>query len=148
MVPDIFGDAYLVDSETGDSGLARYVTDEPNPERFRLFRLCDCPTCEGKGKAWELVDGVYGGILRRCSDCRGEGRVRQELATCATPEAVGVAIVTLAREGEWDECPLGLLDSEGEKGRKWLVTPWLPSARNVTDAARTLAKSKKTSRAE
>jgi hypothetical protein len=52
--------------------------------------------------------------------------------------------VTLAREGEWDECPFGLLDSEGEKGRKWLVTPWLPSARNVRDAARTLAKSKRT----
>jgi hypothetical protein len=25
----------------------------------------------------------------------------------------------------------------------WLITPWLPSARNVTDAARTLAKSKR-----
>jgi hypothetical protein len=55
-----------------------------------------------------------------------------------------VAIVTLAREGEWDECPFGLLDSEGEKGKKWLIRPWLPSARNVTDAARTLAKSKRT----
>jgi hypothetical protein len=81
----------------------------------------------------------------RCSDCRGEGRVRQELATCATPEAVGVAIVTLAREGEFEDCPLGLLDSEaGEESTvgKWLVRPWLPSARNVSDAGRTLAKSK------
>jgi hypothetical protein len=119
----------------------RYVT--PNPERFRLFRLCDCPTCEGKGKAeGESMLQTGGRFTLRCEDCRGEGRVRQEIATCATPEAVGVALVTLAREGEWDECPFGLLDSEGEKGHKWLVTPWLPSARNVSDAGRTLAKSK------
>jgi hypothetical protein len=123
----------------------RYVTDE-NPDRFRLFRLCQCPTCEGKGKASISPRGdVEGatGILIRCPDCRGEGRVRQELATCASPEAVGVAIVTLAREGEWDECPLGCLDTMGEPGKKWLIKPWLPSARNVSDAARTLAKSKR-----
>jgi hypothetical protein len=128
----------------------RYVT--PNPERYRLFRLCDCPTCEGKGKvrmtgtrtAGEWVETAFGAV-EKCPDCRGEGRVRQEIATCESPEAVGVALVTLAREGEWDECPFGLLDSEGEKGKKWLVTPWLPSARNVSDAARTLAKSKRTS---
>jgi hypothetical protein len=159
----------------------RHVTPEPNPERFRLFRLCDCPTCEGSGKAGFRERGGKWVEVRRCLDCRGEGRVRQELATCATPEAVGVALVTLAREGEWNECPLGLLDSEPEcetcggtghipppvshvmkvhpddpRGRchtckssgikptgTWLITPWLPSARNVTDAARTLAKSKK-----
>lgn len=124
-------------------GADRYVTPEPNPERFRLFRLCDCPTCEGKGK---VGDGVWipaqKAPYERCPDCRGEGRIRQEIATCASAEAVGVAIVTLAREGEWNECPLGLLDSEGETGQKWLIRPWLPSARNVRDAARTLAKSK------
>jgi hypothetical protein len=96
----------------------RHVTPEPNPERFRLFRLCDCPTCEGSGKAGFRERGGKWVEVRRCLDCRGEGRVRQELATCATPEAVGVALVTLAREGEWEECPLGLLDSEGEKGHK------------------------------
>jgi hypothetical protein len=123
----------------------RYVTPDANPERFRLFRLCDCPTCGSSGKA-PILTGTKIGTLAahaRCPDCRGEGRIRQEFATCATPEAVGVALVTLAREGEWEECPLGLLDSEGEKGHKWLIRPWLPSARNVTDAARTLAKSKK-----
>jgi hypothetical protein len=123
---------------------ARYVTPEPNPERFRLFRLCDCPTCGGKGKA-DRGTHLFP-LIVKCPECRGEGRVQQELATCATPEAVGVAIVTLAREGEWDECPFGLLDSDGEKGQKWLITPWLPSARNVSDAARTLAKSKTASR--
>ena len=103
-------------------------------DRFSLWRLCPCASCEARGKA---DDGT------RCGECRGEGRVRQELATAATPEAVGVALVTLAREGEWHECPLGLLDSEGEKGKKWLVLPFLPSPRNVTDAARLLGRQKK-----
>jgi hypothetical protein len=85
---------------------------------------------------------------RRCLDCRGEGRIRQEVATCETPEAVGVALVTLAREGEFEECPIGLLDRGGEVGQKWLVRPWLPSARNVSDAGRTLAKSKTTRRTQ
>ncbi len=121
-----------------------------NPERFRLFRLCDCPTCGGSGKALvRVVDTIHKGepltvdVPKRCSECRGEGRILQEVATCATPEAVGVAIVTLAREGEFEECPIGLLDSEGEVGAKWLIRPWLPSARNVSDAGRTLARSKK-----
>jgi hypothetical protein len=113
----------------------RYVTPDANPERFCLYCLRDCPTCSASGKDNRTH--------LRCSSCRGEGRLRELIATCATPEAVGVALVTLAREGEWEECPFGLLDSEGEKGHKWLITPWLPSARNVTDAARTLAKSKK-----
>ena len=80
----------------------------------------------------------------RCPDCRGEGRTLELVATCATAEAVGVALVTLGREGEWSECPVGVLDQEGEKGQKWIVTPWLPSARNVSDAGRTLAKARKT----
>ncbi len=53
--------------------------------------------------------------------------------------------MTLAREGEFEECPFGLLDSEGETGQKWLIRPWLPSARNVHEAAVTLAKSTKKS---
>jgi DnaJ-class molecular chaperone len=143
----------------------RYVTPDANPERFRLFRLCTCILCAGRGKVHHHPDAKP----YRCEDCRGEGRVRQELATCATPEAVGVALVTLAREGEFEECPVGILDTEPaceECGGRavyyaehrvcnvcmgsgikstgtWLITPWLPSARNVTDAARTLAKSKK-----
>ena len=148
---------------------SRNVTaEEFDPaERYSLFRLCDCPTCEGKGKVippWQPEP-------IRCvnPDCRGEGRIRQEVAACASPEAVGLALVTLAREGEFSECPVGLLDrlpacetcKEGfREGRwrdpdcpeckgsgikptgTWLIRPWLPSARNVTDAARTLAKSK------
>ena len=127
---------------------ARNVTDEPyDPaERYSLYRLCDCTTCEGKGKG-PAVSGS-GGMLHhgesiRCPDCRGEGRVRQELATCESPEAVGVALVTLGREGEWEGCAFGCLDRGGEVGEKWLVKMWLPSPRNVSDAGRVLARSKK-----
>ena len=130
---------------------ARNVTDEAyDPRsRFGLYRLCDCTACEGTGKGLiDLNDGYGASRSGRCSDCRGEGRIRQEVASCESPEAVGVALVTLAREGEWlDEngnpCGLGILDREGEKNQRWLISPWQASARNVTDAARTLAKSKK-----
>jgi hypothetical protein len=51
---------------------------------------------------------------------------------------LGETIVTLAAEGEFEDCPIGIL----EDGGGWLVKPWLPSPRNVADAARVLAKSK------
>lgn len=121
---------------------SRNVEPEHDPrERYSLYRLCDCSGCSGLGK-------VYAIEWVRCSECRGEGRVRQEVASCETPEAIGVALVTLAREAEWltDDgrpCAFGLLDREGEKGKKWLILPWMPSARNVSDAGRVLARSKK-----
>ena len=121
----------------GATDHARHVTE--NPERFRLFRLCDCSACGGSGREWNQGRLPAG----RCPDCRGEGRVREELATCASPEAVGVALVTLAREGEWQDCPLGLLDSEGEKGKRWLILPWTASPRNVSDAGKLLRSSRK-----
>jgi hypothetical protein len=142
----------------------RYVTsDEYDPRsRFGLYRLCDCPTCHGRGQVrdttapdaipviasmsseeWAQQLDVSGGPRKRCSDCRGEGRIRQEVASCESPEAVGVALVTLGREHEWEGCAFGLLDREGEKGEKWLVLPWLPSPRNVSDAGRLLRSSRK-----
>lgn len=102
-------------------------------EQYRLYRLCICGECD-RGKT---PDG------ERCGACRGEGKVLDQVATCANPQAVGQTLVTLAMEGEFDECPFGLLDSEGEVGKKWLVKPWGPSPRNVSDAAKVLAKSKK-----
>lgn len=117
---------------------SRYVTDEA--ERFALYRLCECTACEGTGK---VQDAWPAGTVPRCQECRGEGRTRDLVATCATPEAVGVALVTLGREGEWDECPVGVLDTMGEPGQKWIVKPWLPSARNVSDAGRTLQTARK-----
>jgi hypothetical protein len=122
----------IVETATGNDVTDRYVTGPAFPpderERFQLVRLCDCTVCGGTGK-WNRV---------RCRDCRGEGQTRQTVATCASPEAVGVALVTLGREGEWDECPIGILDTLGETGQKWIVRPWLPSARNVSAAGRTL----------
>jgi hypothetical protein len=59
-----------------------------------------------------------------------------------------VALVTLAREGEWidangDPCAFGLLDREGETNKKWLILPWKPSPRNLSDAGRVLASGRK-----
>ena len=114
----------------------RHVTDgERDPrERYSLYRLCECTACGGSGKA--VANEVSRGFVR-CTTCRGEGKQRDELAACETPEAVGVALVTLAREGEWrdengDPCALGLLDRQGAKGQKWLILPWKASARNVS----------------
>ena len=110
--------------------------------RYRLYRLCECAACEGSGRASGPTPS--GGFRsERCPDCRGEGRIRDLVATATDPESLGVALVTLAREGEFTDCPIGILDTEGVKGQKWLVRPWQPSTRNVSDAARVLAKSKK-----
>jgi hypothetical protein len=75
---------------------------------------------------------------------------------------VGVALVTCGREHEWDGCAFGLLDrlpdcpecarqgcdkcaGTGIKSTgEWILLPWLPSPRNVSDAGRVLARSKKT----
>lgn len=97
-------------------------------QRFKIYRLCDCVTCE----ATRLVDGV------RCPECRGEGKVRELIATCGTEEALGIAVVTLGREGEFEGCALGILDVLGEVGQKWVLRPWLPSPRNRSDAGRVL----------
>jgi hypothetical protein len=123
----------------------RYVTHEgvtwvneqtpestpPDPgmeEAYRIYRLCLCGDCAGSGKR----EG------KRCKDCRGEGRSLELVATATDPESVGVALITLAGEGEFDECPIGLMfRPEGQTG-KWLIKPWLPSARNLSDAGRVL----------
>lgn len=121
----------------------RNASREYDPrERYSLYRLCECTACGGTGKASGFMDAIGGPKAPRCKDCRGEGRIREEVASCESPEAVGVALVTLGGEGEWDGCPFGLLD---RLDRKWLVLPWLPSARNVHDAAVILAKSRKKS---
>ena len=75
---------------------------------------------------------------KRCDECRGESRTLALVATAGSPQALGLAICTLAEEGEFEDCPIGVLVDGGG----WLVKPWLPSPRNVADAARVLAKSK------
>lgn len=66
----------------------------------------------------------------------------QLLATCETEGDVGMAICTLGRDGEFDpdegDCSIGILDTQGETGRKWLVKPWLASPKNVSDAGKVL----------
>ena len=126
--------------------MARNVTDEPVPaeERFAIWRLCDCIACGATGKVLAAIQDEPTKSYDRCPACRGEGRTRDLVATCATPEALGVTLYTLALEGEFDECPIGILDRIPEPGNpKWLIRPWLPSARNISDAGRTLAHSKK-----
>jgi hypothetical protein len=139
-------------------------SDDPR-QRFALYRLCECEECGGRGYR-ELTPES---MKTRCTVCRGEGRTLQLLACAELPEAAGLALVTLAREGEWEECPLGLLDrmpvcptcggsgqlrnwvDHSEKrdcmechgsGVKptgtWLILPWQPSPRNVSDAGRVL----------
>ncbi len=118
---------------TVGAGVWESFTGEGDPqERFRVYRLCECDRCNGSGRDDKSKTG-------RCVECRGEGKVKQLVATAGNAEGVGTAIIQNAREGAFAECPIGILDTEGEKGQKWLVSPWLPSARNISDAGRTLA---------
>lgn len=103
-------------------------------QRYQIRRLCDCPVCDATGKVDE----------ERCPECRGEGRVQELVATAATPEALGVALVQLGRDGEFDDCPLGVLDTMSKPA--WIVRPWLPSPRNVSDAGRVLNTAKRRKR--
>lgn len=77
-------------------------------QRFRIYRLCE---------------GIEDPQL---------------VATCETPQAVGVTLVELGREGEWDDCPVGVLDVMGEPGLRWIFRPWLPNPTNITEAGRML----------
>jgi hypothetical protein len=118
-------------------------TGEQDPaQRYRLYRLCECPICRGTGKDPKQINLVTPAGSTRCKECRGEGRVRELMATCSTSEAVGVALVTLGREGEFTDCPIGLLDSLGEINKKWLVLPWGASPRQVSDAGRMLSRAR------
>lgn len=49
------------------------------------------------------------------------------LGTCETEEAVGVAICTMAREGQLQDAAVGILDTQGERGQRWLVNPYAPA---------------------
>lgn len=104
-------------------------------QRFALYCLSQCETCAGTGKT---PDGP-----ERCPQCRGEASVLALIATAPTPESLGVALVTLGRESEFEGCAIGVLDRMGEVGQKWILRPWLPSPRNATDAGRLLRSRRK-----
>lgn len=111
-----------------------YLTGRGDPQqRFRIYRLCACGKCEGTGRDMETLDPLTAHV-DRCSTCRGEGKTLECVATTGTAEGVGTAIIQMAMEGEFEDCPLGIL----EDGGSWLVKPWLPSPRNVSDAGRAL----------
>jgi hypothetical protein len=121
------------------SSETRYVTtDGEEREAFELYRLCDCDACNGTGKEPLPFGVVASSPRKKCRACRGEGRIHELIAAATDAESVGVALVTLGREGEWDDCPIGVLEVNGEPGRKWLVRPWKASAREVSAAGRTL----------
>lgn len=118
------------------------MSEHDERERFSLFRLCECPTCKGTGKPETYYEHLGATDKRnRCPECRGEGRIRQEVASAGSPEAVGVALVTLAREGEFEGCQFGLLDRMGEEGKRWLILPWPQTARTLSAAGRLLRSS-------
>ena len=139
-------DTRYVTREDFDRATADFTPSDAtmeDPEQYRLYSLCPCENCGGRGKLPDTQPGNQN-VDVRCKECRGEGRTLTLVATCGTKEAVGTALVTLAAEGHWDgDCPFGLMfRPEGEKG-KWLLKPWQASARNVSDAGRTLAKSRR-----
>lgn len=98
--------------------------------------------------SWELVSGREDPrqryrIYRLCP-----GDTDPELiACCETEAAVGVALCTLGREGEFDpdegDCSIGVLDTEGETGKKWIIKPWLASPGNVAVAGKVLRTARK-----
>jgi hypothetical protein len=65
--------------------------------------------------------------------------VRENVAGADNELGLAQALIQNGREGAWEGCPFGLLDRFGAPGQKWLVLPWLPSTRNVSDAGRVLA---------
>ena len=97
---------------------------------------------------WDTFSGRGDPAQRFRIYCRTHEGDLQLIATCGSEEAVGVTICTLGREHEFDDCALGILDDMGEKGSKWIVRPWERSAQNVSVAARTLARSKKSSQSQ
>jgi len=73
--------------------------------------------------SWEEVSG-RGDPAQRFRIYRLRASTLELVATCGTEAAVGVTLCTLAREGEWEAATVGVLDSLGEKGQKWIVSPF------------------------
>lgn len=49
------------------------------------------------------------------------------LATVENEQAVGTAICEMAREGQLMDAAVGILDTQGERGQRWLVNPYAPA---------------------
>jgi hypothetical protein len=78
--------------------------------------------------------------------CPGE-KDPELIATCGSEAAVGVTLCTLGRDGEFEplegDCSIGILDTQGEVGKKWLIKPWLASPKNLSDAGKVLRRAQK-----
>lgn len=48
------------------------------------------------------------------------------VAAAASPEALGVALVTMGAEGEFDDVIVGVMYRPDEKPGRWLLSPWCP----------------------
>ena len=48
------------------------------------------------------------------------------IAAAPTPEALGVALVTMGEEGEFDGKLVGVMDRPTDEPGRWLVKPWCP----------------------
>lgn len=74
--------------------------------------------------------------------CPGE-TTPELLATCGSPEALGVAICTLGAEGEFLDCAAGVLHTEGEPGKRWLLKPWRAMPKEASMAGKVLRSARK-----
>lgn len=75
---------------------------------------------DGEGiVSWRSPEERYG-IYRR------KGDDLSLIATTPTAEGVGVAIMTLGLEGEFENASVGVLDSGGDPRNtgRWVVNPW------------------------
>jgi len=116
------------------SGGAAHATGDPASVRTRR------PYAEPEDLPWEDVaprDERNRFRIYRVKD----GGEPELVATAATPEAVGVALVTLGREGEFEDHAVGLLDAlaDPEKATgSWVLTPWCAAPRELSAAGRVL----------
>lgn len=72
----------------------------------------------------------------------------QLVFTCGHEAVLGQALITTAREGEFKDCALGIIevvwdDEEQEiTGSHWLIKPWLPGPATVPEAERVIGMAK------
>jgi hypothetical protein len=115
-----------VPGKTGAHGHAYRWTDAPPlPPAVAVFQP-DMPAPVDTDTVWPRTLEYRYRLYGRDAFDNGLSVV----AACATPEAVGVALVTLGREKQFRDKAFGLMDvcPNGERCESgaWLVLPWEP----------------------